>query len=50
MQYEPKKMNADQVLKEIQKVYKLVSSNDIIGEVQPSERDRPWGDRFGRRI
>lgn len=50
MQYEPKKMNADQVLKEIQKVYKLVSSNDIIGEVQPSERDRPWGERFGRRI
>lgn len=46
MQYEPKKMNADQVLKEIKKVYKLVNQSDIIGEVTPSERDRPWAERF----
>ncbi len=46
MQYEPKKMNAEQVLKEIKKVYKLVGSDDIIGEVVPNERDQPWSYRF----
>ena len=41
MQYEPKKMSAEQVLKEIKKVYKLVGEDDIIGEA-PRERDLPW--------
>ena len=48
MQYEPKKMSAEQVLKEIKKVYKLVGEDDIIGEA-PRERDLPWGDRFNLR-
>lgn len=43
MQYEPKKMNADQVLKEIRKVYKMSASGDIIGDVATKPVSR-WSD------
>lgn len=35
MRYEPKKMDAHQVIQEIKKVYSLVKRDDIIGEVAP---------------
>lgn len=48
MQYEPKKMNAREVLRELQTVYKLASKNDVIGDVEQDPQDRPWAERFGR--
>lgn len=33
MQYEPKKMDAAKVLKEIKNVYKLVKQEDIVGDL-----------------
>ena len=45
MKYEPKKLTAEQVLKEIQKVYKLATQDDIIGE--PAARDVNWRDMVG---
>jgi hypothetical protein len=38
MEYTPIKMNVDQILNEIRKVYKMTSKDDIIGEV-PSSSD-----------
>lgn len=38
MQYEPQKMDADQVLKQIRKVYKMVERSDIIGDVPARRR------------
>jgi len=42
MQYEPKKMSAEQVLKEIQKVYKMSSEGDIIGDTARPVRRNPF--------
>lgn len=38
MQYEPKKMNASEVMKEIGKVYKEIKRDDIIGDVDTTFR------------
>lgn len=46
MEYEPKKMTADEVIRYIKKVYKLAVEEDIIGEVKPP---MTWEERFGRR-